>query len=148
MFLTLLSRRSPPVKRKAARRVLPVWHHSFNKRLDLCWNQANLHLHSVNSQVSFGSAPLGTSFATAPLNTSFTGPSFATPRGKGFNPLTTPSSFVSALSSPTASGNFRDASTTVPSSRTLPKQHGHYGAQQRDHSKCTTRFPCRNHFRR
>jgi hypothetical protein len=72
--------------------------------------------------VSFGSAPLGTSFATAPLNTSFTGPSFTTPRGKGFNPLTTPSSFVSALSSPTASGNFRDASTTVPGSRTLPNR--------------------------
>jgi hypothetical protein len=70
--------------------------------------------------VSFGSAPLGTSFATAPLNTSFTGPSFATPRGKGFNPLTTPSSFISALSSPTSSGNFRDTSTAVPVSRTLP----------------------------
>jgi hypothetical protein len=74
---------------------------------------------------SFGSALLGTSFAAAPLNTSFGGAAFTTPRGKGTNPLPTPSSFaaasfISSLSSPTASGNFKEASTTVPNTRTLP----------------------------
>ena len=66
---------------------------------------------------SFGSASLGTPFGAAALNTSFGGAASTTLRRPGINAVATPLSPISALSSPTASGNFKDVSTTVPNTR-------------------------------